>query len=275
MGVLEGRTAVVTGAARGIGRGVVELLVEHGAVVVLNDLDADEATSAASEIGGDIEVVAGDITDVSTADALVAEALRATGRVDIIVNNAGYTLDAPLHKMTDEAFQAMLDVHTLAPFRLLRAAAAHLREAARRDLADGREVFRKVVNVSSVAGTMGNAGQVNYAAAKAGVIGMTKALAKEWGPLRINVNAVAFGFIETRMTVPRTDRSVIELGTRSIRVGIPADLREEVTAMIPLGRPGSPRDAAGGVFFLCSPWSDYVHGQVLNVTGGLPYGMVA
>jgi 3-oxoacyl-[acyl-carrier protein] reductase len=173
--------------------------------------------------------------------------------------------------MTDADFQAMLDVHTIVPFRVLRAAAPHLREPAKRERTEGREVFRKVVNVSSMA-AYGNAGQANYASAKAGVIGLTKTLAREWGQFKICVNAVAFGFIDTRLTAAKSEDTVIEVQGRTIQVGVPEQARAMLGAMVPVGRAGTPAEAAGGIAFLCSPWSDYVTGQVLNVGGGVPFG---
>ncbi|MFL5849613.1 MAG: SDR family NAD(P)-dependent oxidoreductase, partial [Solirubrobacteraceae bacterium] len=183
--------------------------------------------------------------------------------------------DAPIHKMSDDWFQKMLDIHVVAPFRIIRAAAPHLREPAKKEREEGREVFRKIVNVSSVSGTMGNAGQVNYSSGKAGVVGLTKTLAKEWGQFKINVNAVAFGYIETRLTAPKEDANVILKDGKEIQLGIPDQLRSMAAMLNPLGRPGTTQEAAGGVFFLCSPWSNYVHGQVLNVTGGQFTGMTA
>jgi 3-oxoacyl-[acyl-carrier protein] reductase len=273
MGVLDGKVAIVTGSARGIGRATAELLSEHGAKVLINDLDGDLAEQTAGEIAGETVVYAGDLTKDGAADALVATAVDAWGKLDIIVNNAGYTVDAPVHKMSDDAFQKMLDIHTIVPFRVLRAAAPHLREPAKQEREQGVEVFRKVVNVSSVSGTMGNAGQANYASGKAGVVGLTKTLAKEWGQFKINVNAVAFGYIETRLTASKNADNVMEIDGEKVQLGIPDQLRGMAAMLIPLGRPGSPQEAAGGVFFLCSPWSNYVHGQVLNITGGQFTGM--
>jgi len=273
MGSLEGKVAIVTGSARGIGRATAEGLAAEGASVLVNDIDADVATQAASEIDGETAVFGGDLTKGDAPDRLVQAAIDAWGRVDIIVNNAGYTLDAPVHKMTDEAFQAMLDIHTLVPFRVIRAAAPHLREPAKRERAEGTEVFRKIVNISSTSGVFGNAGQANYSAAKAAVVGLTKTMAKEWGQFKVNVNAVAFGFIDTRMTVAKTEDTVVDVGGRSVQVGIPQPMREVIESLIPVGRAGTAHEAAGGVLFLCSPWSDYVSGQVLNVTGGLSAGM--
>jgi 3-oxoacyl-[acyl-carrier protein] reductase len=273
MGVLDGKVAIVTGSARGIGRATAELLSEQGASVLINDLDADVAEQTASEIQGETVVYGGDLTKPAAADELVQTAVDAFGRLDIIVNNAGYTIDAPIHKMDDEQFQRMLDIHTIVPFRVCRAAAPHLREPAKQEREQGQEVFRKIVNVSSVSGTMGNAGQANYSAAKSGVVGLTKTLAKEWGQFKINVNAVAFGFIETRLTASKEGSNTMEIDGKTVQLGIPDQLRGMASMLIPLGRPGTPEEAAGGVFFLCSPWSNYVHGQVLNVTGGQFTGM--
>jgi 3-oxoacyl-[acyl-carrier protein] reductase len=275
VGVLDGKSAIVTGSARGIGRATAELLASQGAKVLINDLDGDVAEQSSNEIRGDTVSFAGDLTKEGVADKLVETAVEAFGGLDIVVNNAGYTWDGPIHKMSDEQFQAMLDIHNVVPFRVLRAAAPHMREPAKKEREEGREVFRKVVNVSSVSGTMGNAGQVNYSSGKSGVVGLTKTLAKEWGQFKINVNAVAFGFIETRLTAAKENSETIHAEGKDIQLGIPEQLRQMATMLIPLGRPGTPEEAAGGVFFLCSPWSDYVHGQVLNVTGGQFTGMTS
>ncbi len=273
MTVLDGKVAIVTGSARGIGRATAELLSEQGAKVLINDLDGDVAEQTAAEIDGDTLVFAGDLTKPGMPDELVQKVVDEWGQVDILVNNAGYTLDAPIHKMSDESFQRMLDIHTIVPFRMCRAVAPHMREPAKKEREEGREVFRKIVNVSSISGTMGNAGQANYSSGKAAVVGLTKSLAKEWGQFKVNVNAVAFGYIETRLTASKEESNVMEIGGEKIQLGIPDQLRGMASMLIPLGRPGSPSEAAGGVFFLCSPWSNYVHGQVLNVTGGQFVGM--
>jgi 3-oxoacyl-[acyl-carrier protein] reductase len=273
MGVLDDKVAIVTGSARGIGKATAELLSEHGAKVVVNDLDGDAAQETADGLGGEAAVYAGDLTAEGSPEALVQTALDAWGRIDIVVNNAGYTLDAPIHKMSDDWFQKMLDIHLVVPFRVIRAAAPHLREPAKVEREEGREVFRKIVNVSSISGTMGNAGQANYSAGKAGVVGLTKTLAKEWGQFKVNVNAVAFGYIETRLTASKDESNVAEIGGEKVQLGIPDQMRGMAAMLIPLGRAGTPQEAAGGVFFLCSPWSNFVHGQVLNITGGQFTGM--
>ncbi|MEN3612490.1 SDR family oxidoreductase [Plantactinospora sp. ZYX-F-223] len=272
-GLLADRVAVVTGAARGIGRATAELLAEHGARVVCADLDGDALARTVESLGGRGVAVAADLTAPTAPAKVVARAVDEYGRLDIVVNNAGYTWDGIFHKMTEEQLTAMLDIHLTAPFRLLRAAAPVLREAAKRDAAEGGEVFRKVVNVTSIAGTMGNVGQANYAAAKAALIGLTRTLAKEWGPLRINVNAVAFGFVQTRLTADAAEAGTFDHGDHRIPLGIPGAVREQAAARIPLGRPATPAEAAGGIFLLCSPWSNFVHGQVLTVAGGQAEGM--
>jgi 3-oxoacyl-[acyl-carrier protein] reductase len=273
VGVLDGKAAIVTGSARGIGRATAELLAGEGAQVLINDLDGDVAEEAAGEIQGEMATFAGDLTKEGVPEQLVEKAVEAFGKLDIVVNNAGYTWDGPIHKMADDQFQAMLDIHTVVPFRVLRAAAPHLREPAKKEREEGTEVFRKVVNVTSISGTFGNAGQANYSSGKAGVVGLTKTLAKEWGQFKINVNAVAFGFVETRLTAAKEEGGKIEREGKEIALGIPEQMRAIASAIIPLGRPASPAEAAAPVLFLCSPWSNYVHGQVLNVTGGQFGGM--
>jgi 3-oxoacyl-[acyl-carrier protein] reductase len=274
MGVLDDKVAIVTGSARGIGRATAELLASQGAKVVINDLDGDVAQQTASEIRGETTVFAGDLTKGDAPDQLVQTAIDAWGKLDIVVNNAGYTLDAPVHKLSDDWWNRMLDIHLTVPFKVIRAAAPHLREPAKKEKEEGREVFRKIVNVSSTSGMFGNAGQANYSAGKLGVVGLTKTLAKEWGQFKVNCNAVAFGFVETRLTASKVDDNVMEINGEKVQLGIPDQLRGMAQMLIPLGRPATPEEAAGGVFFLCSPWSNYVHGQVLNVTGGQFTGMM-
>ena len=273
MGVLDGKSAIVTGSARGIGRATAELLVAQGAQVLINDLDGDVAEQAAGELAGETAVFAGDLTKPGAAEELVQKAIDSFGKIDIIVNNAGYTLDAHIHKMTDEHFQAMIDIHTIVPFRVIRAAAPHLREPAKKEREEGKEVFRKIVNISSTSGTFGNAGQANYSAGKAAVVGLTKTVAKEWGQFKVNVNAVAFGFIDTRLTQAKVDENTMEKDGETIQLGIPEQMRAMASAIIPVGRPASPEEASGPVLFLASPLANYVHGQVLNVTGGMFGGM--
>jgi 3-oxoacyl-[acyl-carrier protein] reductase len=275
MAVLDGKVAIVTGSARGIGRASAELLSEQGAKVLINDLDGDVAEQTASEIAGETLVFGGDLTQPGIPDQLVQKVVDEWGQVDILVNNAGYTLDAPIHKMSDEWFQRMLDIHSIVPFRMCRAVAPHMREPAKQEREQGLEVFRKIVNVSSISGTMGNAGQANYSSGKSAVVGLTKTLAKEWGQFKINVNAVAFGYIETRLTASKDEANTMEIGGEKVQLGTPDQLRGMAAMLIPLGRPGTPQEAAGGVFFLCSPWANYASGQVLNITGGQFTGMTS
>jgi len=276
MQLLEGKVAIITGAARGIGRACAEAFAAHGARVVLSDIDAEPTHEAAETIkgnDGDALAVPGDVTSADFAPRLIKATLDGYGRIDAIVNNAGYTWDGTILKMTDEQWQAMLDVHLTAPFRIIRAASEYLRETAKREKEEnGLATARKIVNVSSTTGTRGNAGQANYAAGKAGIIGVTKTLAKEWGQFNIQVNAVAFGFIETRLTQAKEAKEANERLTREsaeIALGIPQAHRDIAFKMIPMGRGGTPEEAAGAVLFFSSPLSDYVSGQVLEVTGGL------
>jgi len=274
MGVLDGKVAIVTGSARGIGRATAALLAEHGERVLVTDLDEDVAREAAEGIAGETAVFGGDLTMDGVPEAVVQRAVDAFGQLDIVVNNAGYTWDGMAHKMGDDQFRAMLEIHTVVPFRLCRAAAPYLREAGKADKEAGREIFRKVVNVTSISGTQGNLGQANYSAAKAGLVGLTKTLAREWGPFKVNVNAVAFGFVETRLTAASDEggEAFVKDGVE-IPLGIPERMRQMAPMIIPLGRAATPEDAAGPIFFLCSPWSNFVHGQVLTASGGQTTGM--
>jgi 3-oxoacyl-[acyl-carrier protein] reductase len=272
VGKLDGKVAIVSGSGRGIGRAVAMKLASDGARLVVNDLDeptAQDTADAIAQAGGTAVVCAGSVTEPSFASRFVSTAIDQLGGLDIIVNNAGYTWDSVIQKMTDEQFQAIMDVHVTAPFRILRAAAEPIRAYAKAESAAGREVFRKVVNISSVSGLAGNAGQVNYAAGKAAIVGVTKTLAKEWGRYKVNVNCVAFGFIRTRMTAPIG----AEAGSGAERkVGVqPAMLQHLEQNLIPLGRLGTPEEAAGGVYLFCIPESDYISGQVITVGGGIRF----
>ena len=276
MGLLDGKSAIITGSARGIGRATAELFVSEGAKVLINDLDGDVAEEAAGEIDGETAVFAGDLSKPGTPDDMVKAAIDAFGQVDAVVNNAGYTWDGVIHKMTDEQFQAMLDIHTIVPFRVIRALAPSWREAAKQEAQEGAEVFRKIVNITSISGTMGNAGQANYSSAKAGVTGLTKTVAKEWGQFKINCNAVAFGFVETRLTQAKEKGETMQAAgesTEEVSLGIPEQMRQMARMTIPLARPAEPSDAVGPVAFLCSEHSNFIHGQVINVTGGQFTGM--
>lgn len=273
---LDGKVALVSGAGRGIGRAIAIKLASEGARVVVNDLDsgpANETVNAIRSAGGTAVACAGSVVESGFAERFVKTALDEFSGLDIIVNNAGFTWDSVIQKMTDEQFQAVMDVHVTAPFRILRAAAEPIRRFAKQEAEEGRETFRKVVNISSVSGLGGNAGQINYAAGKAAVVGMTKTLAKEWGRYRVNVNCVAFGFIQTRMTQPIAETNEpVDVGGRAIKYGVqPALLDTLAKQQIPLGRLGTVEEAANGVYLFCIPESDYISGQVITVGGGIRF----
>ncbi|WP_233151791.1 SDR family NAD(P)-dependent oxidoreductase [Pelomonas sp. KK5] len=270
-----GRSALITGAGRGIGAAIAQALAAQGARVLVNDLDAAPAQAVADAItaaGGTARAFAGNVCEPDFGERAVAACMEGFGSLDILVNNAGYTWDGALHKMSDAQWAAMLDVHLTAPFRLLRAAYPVLKAQHQRDQEAGRVVHRKVVNVSSIVGLGGNAGQANYAAAKAGVVGLTKSLAKEWGRLAVNVNCVAYGHIETRLTQSRNESATVRVGGQEVAIGVNPELLRALAAQIPLGRAGSVEEAAGAVLMFCGAGSDYVSGQVLVCGGGMTLG---
>lgn len=270
---LEGKVALVTGSGRGIGRAIALKLASEGARIVVNDLDsepAQEVVRAVRDAGSEAVACVGSVTDPEFAQRYVGAAMDAFGGVDIIVNNAGYTWDDVIQKMDDEQWQAILDCHLSAPFRILRAAYPVFKELAQADAAQGREVYRKVVNISSVSALNGNVGQINYAAAKSGVIGMTRVLAREWGRLKVNVNCVAFGLIQTRMTEADAHAgATVSIEGREIRVGMNPDAIKTHAQRNPLGRGGTPEEAAGAVYLLCTPEANYITGQLLTVAGNI------
>ena len=272
-GSLEGKVALVTGAGRGIGREIALKLASQGARLVLNDLDACPNAEIVEELrsrGNDAVACPGSVTAPDFADRFIGTAVSTFHGVDIIINNAGYTWDSILQKMTDEQWHAILDCHLTAPFQILRAAQPVIRELVKTELETGRRTVRKVVNISSVAGLFGNAGQANYAAAKAGIIGLTQTLAKEWGRMNVTVNCVAFGLIKTRLTSAEAGSgSMANIDGRDIKIGVNPDVLAMMERTIPLGRGGTPEEAAGAVYLFCIPESDYVSGQTLLCSGGL------
>ncbi|MFY9910664.1 MAG: SDR family oxidoreductase [Candidatus Sulfotelmatobacter sp.] len=272
---LEGKTALVTGAGRGIGRAIATRLANEGAAVMVNDLDDAalcETRCTLRNAGHRVERLVGDLVQPSFPDKLIEATLSAFGSVDIVVNNAGYSWDNVIQKTSDEQFQAMLEIHVMVPFRVLRAASTYIRETAKKEIAAGKRVMRKVVNITSIAGTDGNAGQAGYGSGKAGVIGLTKTMAKEWGRYNVNVNAVGFGLIETRLAQPLTSgQSEIEMKGHKIQIGVQQSMLDSIKKSCPLGRLGTPDEAAGAVLFFCSPLSDYVTGEVLICGGGFHF----
>ncbi|MFN8372155.1 MAG: SDR family oxidoreductase [Anaerolineae bacterium] len=273
MKLLDNKTAIITGSGRGIGAAAARLFAAHGAKVIVTDIDpnpANETAAAIQAAGGVALAVPADVTDAGGVEELIGQTVNAYGGIDIIVNNAGYTWDGMMHKMNDQQWEAMLAVHLTAPFRLIRAAVPYMREAAKKEKDAGQPVkARKIVNVSSTSGTRGNVGQANYSAGKAGIIGLTKTLAKEWGAFNIQVNAVAFGYIDTRLTQSEGKDNVTERAGQQIKLGIPEAMRQAAPMFIPMGRPGTPDEAAGALLFFASELSNYVSGQVLEVTGGM------
>lgn len=269
---LEGKVALVTGSGRGIGRSIALKLASEGARLVINDLDeepAQEVLQAVRAIGGEAIACVGSVTAPDFAERFVGTAVSEYKGLDIIVNNAGYTWDNVIQKMSDEQWYAMLDCHLTAPFRILRAAQPVIRGLAKTETEVGERVVRKVVNISSIAGLFGNAGQANYSAAKAGIVGMTQTLAKEWGRMNVTVNCVAYGLIKTRLTDAAAGESTANIEGREIKVGVNPDLLAAMERSIPLGRAGTPDEAAGAVYLFCLPESDYVSGQTLLCSGGL------
>ncbi len=269
---LEGKVALITGSGRGIGRAIALKLASEGARIVVNDLDAEpaqEVVQAIRDAGGQAVTCAGSVAAPDFAERFIGTAVSEYKGLDIIVNNAGYTWDNVIQKMTDEQWYAMIDCHLTAPFRILRAAQPVIRALGKSEAETGQRVVRKVVNISSVAGLFGNAGQTNYSTAKAGIVGMTQTLAKEWGRMNVTVNCVAYGFIKTRLTVSAADDATASIDGRDIKVGVNPELMAAMERSIPLGRGGTPEEAAGAVYLLCIPESDYVSGQTLMCSGGL------
>lgn len=271
--MIDGKVAIVTGSGRGIGAATAKKLGAEGASVVVSDIDptpAEETVAAIRKAGGSAIAVVGDVTDPAFPHRLIKATLDSFDGLDIIVNSAGYAWDSVMQNMTDKQWHAMLDVHVTAPFRILREAfVTFMRDAAKKEQTEqGMANPRKIVNITSVSALYGIPGQANYSAGKAGIIGMTKTLSREWGRYNIYVNCACFGFIETRMTAPKKTAEKVVRDGEEIHLGIPEHLRHQAKALIPLGRAGTPEDAAGPVFFLVSPLSDFVSGTVLEVTGG-------
>jgi len=270
--MLKDRVAIITGSARGIGRAAATLFAQEGGKVVVSDIDSDPAEETVDDIkkaGGDAIAYTGDVTAEGFAEGIVKAAVDTWGALHILVNNAGYTWDAVVHKMTDKQWHAMMDIHVTAPFKIIRAASPYFRDAAKKERAEGKNIARKIINISSMAGTGGNAGQGNYSAAKSAILGLTKTMAKEWGNFNVQANAIAYGWIDTRLTKAKENTEPLERAGEQVPIGIPDAQRQMFKMAIPMGRPGTAEEAAGPILFLASSLSDYVSGQVIMVSGGL------
>ena len=271
--LLENRVAIITGSGRGIGRAAALAFAREGAKVVVSDIDSQPAEETVADIkkaGGDAVAYAGDVSAPGFADGIVKKAIDTWGALHIIVNNAGFTWDAMIHKMSDEMWDKILDIHLKAPFQLIRAAKPYFCDAAKQEIEEtGQAVSRKIVNVSSTSGTNGNVGQVNYSSAKAGIIGLTKTMSKEWARYNVQSNCVAFGMIDTRLTQDKEKGVEVETGAGTVAVGIPAKQREMFKHVIPMGRPGTAEEAGNTLLYFASPLSDYVSGQVIICGGGV------
>ncbi|MGC9195744.1 MAG: SDR family NAD(P)-dependent oxidoreductase [Syntrophobacteraceae bacterium] len=271
--MLKGRVAIVTGSGRGIGRETALLFAREGARVVVSDIDPAPANQTVEEIvqtGGEALCCAGDVTAQGFPESLVEAAAKKWGDLHILINNAGFTWDNLIHKMSDEQWDKIIDLHLKAPFRMIRAAAPLFIESAKKEMQqNGKAEVRKIVNISSVAGVGGNVGQANYSSAKSGVVGLTKTICKEWARYNVQCNCVAFGFIDTRLTQQKEMGTSVEVGSEKVALGVPEKIREGILQLIPAGRAGTAREAANSIFFFASPLSDYVSGQLLVVGGGL------
>jgi 3-oxoacyl-[acyl-carrier protein] reductase len=242
---LKGKVALVTGGAQGIGKAVALMLARHGADVIVADVNLQKATETAKDVeatGRAAMAVNVDVTRLSDVEQMVESAIRQFGKIDILINNAGIARDKLILRMSEEDWDAVLDVNLKGTFHCTKAVIKHM----------SKQRSGKIVNIASVVGEMGNAGQANYSASKAGVIGLTKTIAREFAQRGINVNAIAPGFIQTPMTE-----------------ALPGKAKEELQRMIPMERLGQPEDVAQAVLFLVSEASSYVTGQVLNVNGGI------
>jgi len=264
MGRLDDRVAVITGAGRGIGRATAVRFAQEGAALVVNDVDADpveETARAVKEAGGEALVSTHDTVELEQARAMVEAATDRFGKLDIVVNNAGITRDRTFHNLDDETWDLVLDVNLKTAFHTTLAAMPYLRGAAKKEMGEqGKPAYhRKVVFTTSVAALVGNPGQANYTAAKGGLVALTRTLARELGPFQINVNAVAPGFIETRLTQAKQEEGDL---------GVPEQIRQMALMLIALGRYGRPDDVANAHLFLASSEADYVSGVVLPVAGG-------
>ncbi|KAJ5243276.1 secondary metabolism biosynthetic enzyme [Penicillium citrinum] len=263
---LDGQPVLTSGTYEGIGRATALVLARRGAKVAINDLDREKAEKLAKEIRsfqGEAEVFCGNVLEEAFPQLLVSSVLQKWGKINCLINNAGFCHDSAIHKMDDGKFDIIMKIHNYVPFRMVRALSGHWMDPVNRPMP------KVIVNVSSTSGLHGSMGQINYATAKAGVLGLTKTIAAEWGRFNVRANAVAYGWIDTRITRPPTKSETLEVGGQAIRLGIPENAKKwRDVSDIPLGRPGSADEAARVILFLASPLSSYMTGTCIECTGG-------
>ncbi len=265
MALLEGKVAVVTGAGRGIGQATAVTFAREGALVLASDIDEEplqETKKLIEEAGGKVLCVRADVRSREDCENMMKKAAEelGSGAIDILANIAGITRDRVIHKMSDEDWDFVIDVNLRGTFNCIRAVAPYMRDVAKKEVAEGKEYHRKIINTASTAALRGNPGQINYTAAKGGIIGITRTVAREWGPFYINCNCVAPGLTATRLTQPKK---------KGDEYGIPEELLKRTIESIPFKRAGTPQELANVYLFLASDLSNYVTGQVINVSGGL------
>ena len=257
MGKLDGKVAVITGAARGIGRADALLFAKEGAAVFVSDIDEAPLTEVVKEIkaaGGKADGCTGDVRNPEDCRTIMDQAAEKFGKIDILVNNAGLTRDALIPRMKDAQWDMCVDISLKGTFNCIRAASKYMMKA---------EHNGRIINVASVAGLMGNIGQINYSAAKSGLIGLSKTVAREWGRFGVTCNVIAYGFVDTRLTREKeTQQEEVDGET----VGIPKKVRDMMLLQV---KPMTPEDAAKPVLFLASDDAAFITGQVLNVSSGI------
>ncbi|GAB7353337.1 hypothetical protein MBLNU459_g3827t1 [Dothideomycetes sp. NU459] len=265
-GMVQDHVILITGAAQGIGREAAIQLARNGAKIAINDVDATKANATVQELvdaGYEAMAITGDLLDENVPGQLIQKVLDKWGKVNCLVNNAGFCFDAAIHKMEEAKFDIIMKIHNYVPYRLVKALSGHWMDPKNANMP------KSIVNVSSTSGLHGAMGQINYSTAKAGILGLTKTVAAEWGRYNVRCNAVAYGWIDTRITRPPTAETTLQLGSQTIAPGIPENAKKwRDTSDIPLGRMGTPEEAASVILFLASPMANYISGTCIECTGG-------